>query len=257
LRLVIEFDGTDFCGWSEQPGLRTVKGTLKSCIRQVGGEDVDLRGASRTDSGAHAKGFVADFLTENPMPPQNWLVALNRQLDGDARVLKCELVSSEFHSRFYARSRVYEYRIVESEKVDPRRARYVCETWRRLDAQAMQSAVKHVLGRHDFRAFGEELGNMENAVREVIAATVERFRDEIRFTIEATAFIRGMVRRIAGGLFEVGYGRRSVDEFEALLDLARRDEIDWPIVLPAKGLTLLKVKYGKELRDLRTTKDFE
>ncbi|MGI8924517.1 MAG: tRNA pseudouridine(38-40) synthase TruA [Fimbriimonadales bacterium] len=256
IRLLIEFDGTDFCGWAEQRGLRTVKGTLKSCIRQICGEEVDLRGASRTDSGAHAKGFVADFASANPMPTENWKLAINRQAGPAIRILDAVEVSKDFHSRFYARSRVYEYRIAESEHVDPRRARFVYGTFRKLDVEKMRKAAAALVGRNDFRAFGEELDGVENTLRDVKAISVRRMRDEVRIRIEATAFLRGMVRRIAGGLMEVGYGKRSLRDFGALLDPAKRGSIKWPVVLPAKGLTLLKVKYGRQLRDLRKTNDF-
>ena len=218
------------------------------------GEDVDLRGCSRTDSGAHALGFVADFATENGMPGENWALALNRQLDGDVRILRSGKTFFEFHSRFYARSRTYEYRVAESYKVEPSRARFVYEDGRRMDLHKAHEALQAILGRNDFRAFGEDLQDVENAVREVKRAAIRRVRDEVRMRIEATAFIRGMMRRIAGGLFEVGVGKRSAEDFKALLDLKKREDLKWPVVLPAKGLTLVGVKYGR-YRDLREQRD--
>lgn len=253
--MLIEFDGTDFCGWAEQPGFRTVKGTLTKCIRQVSGERVDLRGCSRTDSGAHARGFVADFATANAMPAENWAVALNRQLEDDVRILRSEQVFDEFHSRFYARSRIYEYRVAESYKVEPWRARYVYEDGRKWNLEKAERALNAVKGRHDFRAFGEDLVNVENAVREVKRASLRRIGGEVRLRIEATAFIRGMMRRIAGGLFEVALGKRNVKDFESLLNIARRDELNWPVVLPAKGLALVGVRYGQVYRDVRKVRE--
>jgi tRNA pseudouridine38-40 synthase len=88
-------------------------------------------------------------------------------------------------------------------------------------------------------------------VREVKKISVTRVGDEIRLGIEATAFIRGMMRRIAGGLLEVGCGKRTIEDFRVLTDPARRDEVKWPVVLPARGLTLVKAKYGRTLRDYR------
>lgn len=251
IRLLIQFDGTDYCGWAEQPGLRTVKGTLKSSIRRATGEVVDLRGCSRTDSGAHARGFVADFATKNTMPPKNWADVINRQSSDDIRIVESERIFEEFHSRFFARSRTYEYRIAKTYKAEPTRARYVYEDGRKMNVTKMQAAAKHLVGRNDFRAFGEELGDLQNAVRDAKKVRVAEVGDEVRIRIEATAFIRGMMRRISGGLLEVGLGKRSVKDFATLLDPKRRDDLKWPVVLPAKGLTLLGVKYGSKMRDLR------
>jgi tRNA pseudouridine38-40 synthase len=224
---------------------------LKSCIKEISGETPDLRGCSRTDSGAHALGMVADFSTENPMPSEKWAFVINRILPDAIHVRASSDAPMEFHSRFFARSREYVYRIALTEKPEPFRARYVYGTWRELKLGAMQKAAEHLHGHHDFRAFGEELQDVKNAVREVKRIGVRQIGDEIRLTVEATAFIRGMMRRIAGGLLEVGCGRRTIEDFRILTDPAKRDEVKWPVVLPAKGLTLVKAKYGRTLRDYR------
>lgn len=255
--LVVQYDGTDFCGWAEQQGQRTVQGTLKTCIESVCQHGVELRGASRTDSGAHALGQFADFETESPMPAERWAKALNDRLPLDVRIAKSKAVPSEFHSRFFARSRTYRYRISEEERVSPMTARYVYASGRQVNERAMAEAAAMVAGRHDFLAFGEELPADCNTVREVFACSVQRHGREVRITIRANAFIRGMVRRIAGGLFEVGVGRRSREEFASLLDTAGRASIPWPVVLPARGLTLLKVDYGRSYRDFRKEQTFE
>ncbi|MCH8274593.1 MAG: tRNA pseudouridine(38-40) synthase TruA [Armatimonadetes bacterium] len=251
IRLVIQYDGTDFCGWAEQKDVRTVQGTLKESICRVCGESADLRGASRTDAGAHALGQVADFLTPNPMPPAKWELVLNRVLPPDTRIARASRVPLRFHSRFFARSRVYEYRISERARVEPTRSRYVYECGTRLDTDPMEEAAASLPGEHDFRAFSEKLDALENATRRVLRASVRRARDEVRILLEASAFVRGMARRIAGGLFEVGRGKRSVSEFRRLLVRHERDGVRWPVVLPAKGLTLLKVRYGVSHRDVR------
>jgi len=251
IKLLIQFDGTDYCGWAEQAEQKSILGTLKSCIREISGETPDLRGCSRTDSGAHALGMVADFETCNPMPPDKWAFVLNRQLPDDIKVSRSDPAPLDFHSRFFARSREYIYRIALNEKPDPVRARYVYGTWRELRLAPMQKAASFLIGNHDFRAFGEELEDLKNAVREVKRICVTQVGDEIRLSIEATAFIRGMMRRIAGGLLEVGCGKRTIEDFRVLTDPIRRDEVKWPVVLPARGLTLVKAKYGSKLRDYR------
>lgn len=250
IRLLIQYDGTDFCGWAYQPGARTVQGTLTDCIRRVSGEEVELTGGSRTDSGAHAIGQCADFLTAVPIPADKWSSVMNRQLPLDVRILKSDLVSESFNSRFCARSRQYVYRLSVLDKIDPFRSRYVHAVGKHLDMDVMDVACKLLVGTHDFRGFGEQLNGVLNTVRTVLNAHVVVVRDEVRVRIEATAFIRGMMRRIAGGLFEVGVGRRTLESFKSVLDLCG-DEVVLPEVLPARGLTLERIRYGRKIRDLR------
>jgi tRNA pseudouridine38-40 synthase len=255
IKLVVQYDGTDYRGWAEQPRARTVSGTLKNAITRATGIEVELRGASRTDSGGHAAGQVADFATSLDIPTGKWPDVINRWLPGDIRVLRASAVPMRFHSRFFARSRTYEYRFAESRRAPPERSRFVHSVGWELDLLAMSRAASLLVGDHDFRAFGEELVGVENSVRRVDSATVRRRKAEVVVRLEASAFIRGMVRRISGGLLEVGRGKRSVEEFENLLDVRRRDWEQWPVVLPARGLMLMKVTYGRPLRDLRDERD--
>lgn len=249
--MVVQYDGTDFCGWAQQKGVRTVEGTLKKCIQELTGEEPDLRAASRTDSGAHALGQVVDFLTSNPMPATKWSDVLNRILPIDIAVSRSGPVMLKFHSRFFARSRVYEYRISERFRVEPMRSRYVYESGHKMDEGKMAEAAQSLIGVRDFRSFGEKLKGVENTVRRMFSVQVCRVRDEVRIRMEASAFLRGMARRVAGGLFEVGIGRRSVEDFAGLVDRRRMDTLPLPVVLPAKGLALLRVRYGSRLRDVR------
>ena len=250
IKLVVAYDGTDFCGWAAQPGQRTVQSTLKEAVRQVSGEDCEIVGASRTDSGAHAEGQVCHFDTGKPIEDGNWLLALNRLMPQDLAVLDAKKVSSAFHSRFCADYRLYRYRFLIGTR-DPFRARYTFGHWAELNVEAMQRAGQALLGEHDFRAFTEELDpSVENTVRRLFRVSVEKKRDEICIEIAGTAFLRGMMRRIAGCLFEVGRGKRP-EEHTGLLLTKERERMHLPVVLPAKGLTLVKVVYGRHPRDRR------
>ena len=112
-------------------------------------------------------------------------------------------------------------------------------------------AARHLVGSHDFLAFSEEVEPTANAIRELFEVTVKRTGREVWIDITGNAFMRGMMRRISGGLYEVGRGKRSVEDFGRLLDLKHRDQLMWPVVLPAKGLCLLKIKYGRHPKDFR------
>lgn len=257
VRLIVAYDGTDFCGWAAQPGLRTVQSTLKEAVRQVSGEEIEIAGASRTDSGAHARGQVCHFDTDRPIPPDKWTLALNRVLPLDLTVRRSTWVPDDFHSRFSARDRWYRYRIHAGPR-DPERARYVHEEPRSVDVAMMAKAGCLLVGTHDFRAFTEELDPaVHNTVRTLRSVAVTRVHDEVRIDIVGTAFLRGMMRRMAGALLEVGLGRRDADTIPRLLDPSRRNDLTWPVVLPARGLTLMRVTYGRHPRDIRLLSDHD
>ena len=251
IKLVVAYDGTDFCGWAAQTGRRTVQGTLKDAVRQVSGEDCEIVGASRTDSGAHARGQVCHFDTEVGIEPERWAQALSRVLPSDAAVVSSKAVPEAFHSRFCAVDRFYRYRIWNAER-DPFEER-TAQGWRTpLDERAMQVAATVLVGEHDFLAFTEELApHVKNTVRTLFSVGVKRIGREVRIEVVGTAFLRGMMRRISGGLLEVGRGLREPETIGALLTHDGRSSTPWPEVLPARGLTLMRVRYGRVLRDSR------
>lgn len=255
VRLIVAYDGTDFRGWAANPGQRTVQGTLKDAVSRTLGEETEVVGASRTDAGAHARGQVCHFDARTGIPSERWVAVLNRILPADVRVLDSRTVPEAFHSRFCARSRHYRYRILEGAP-DPFRERYAFRFGRALDLGAMREAAACLVGRHDFRAFSEELKGEGNTVREILRVDVDRVRDEVRIDVVGTAFVKGMMRRISGLLLEVGKGQRPPSDAEGLL-AERRDALQWPVVLPAKGLILCRVAYGRWLRDVRRSSEPE
>jgi tRNA pseudouridine38-40 synthase len=251
IKLVVSYDGTDFCGWAPQPGHRTVQGTLTEAVRRVSGEENEILGASRTDSGAHAKGQVCHFDTAAGIPAPKWPSILNRVLPPDLVAVKSSQVPPAFHSRFSAEDRYYRYRI-NTGQPDPERARYVHQYGRPLNAEAMNAAAQTLLGSHDFLAFTEELDpSVLDTHRTLYKAQVKQSRDEVWVDVVGTAFLRGMMRRISGALLEVGRGKRPVEEVSRLLLPEERDRLQWPVVLPASGLCLMRVRYNRKLQDHR------
>jgi tRNA pseudouridine38-40 synthase len=252
IKLVVSYDGTDFRGWAAQTGQRTVQSTLTEAVRQVSGEEVEIIGASRTDSGAHALGQVCHFDSGVAIPPERWVQILNRQLPPDLVVLKSREVKQEFHSRFSAFDRFYRYRILLHQP-DPLRARYTYYYHSPLDVDRMQEGAQILVGDHDFRAFTEELDpHVENTRRILYSFKVHASKDEVWVDVVGTAFLRGMMRRMAGALYEVGRGYRPVEEVSRLLDPEERNRLQWPVVLPARGLCLQRIRYGRHPRDFRT-----
>jgi tRNA pseudouridine38-40 synthase len=254
IQLVVSYDGTEFCGWAAQTGRRTVQSTLREAVRRVSGEEIEIVGASRTDSGAHAKGQVCHFDSEVRIEPEKWARVLNKVLAPDVAVVSSKQVLGTFHSRFSAQDRFYRYRIMTRER-DPIRARFVHVYGRPLDVPKMQAAAKALQGDHDFEAFTEELDpHVENTRRNLFSVEVRQVRDEVWVDVVGTAFLRGMMRRMAGALLEVGRGYRPVEEVSRLLS-EERNSLQWPVVLPANGLCLMKVRYGRHPTDNRNGDD--
>jgi tRNA pseudouridine38-40 synthase len=227
-----------------------VHGVLSESVLRAADEVVEIVGASRTDGGAHAIGASAHFDTRNPMSPEKWRLVLNKVLPEDCRITLSEAVGDEFHARFSATSRVYRYRFLLNE-FDPFRRRYAHAYWSDLDVGLMQIGASALVGEHDFRGYTEEVGpDVLNTTRRLHRVEVEGQEDEVWLTVQGTAFLRGMMRRMAGMLFEIGRGHRPVEDCSRLLT-AQRDDMQWPVVLPAKGLTLMEVRYDTPGYDAR------
>lgn len=250
IKLVVAYDGGGYKGWASQNGQKTVHGTLTEAVRQISGEESEIFGASRTDSGASARGQVCHFDVAVPVPLEKWAPILNKILPPDITVRSAEEVGDDFHSRFCAQHRRYQYRILVGPK-DPFRARQTYHYGRELNLEDMQEAAAFLPGEHSFLAFSQQLPRGANPVRTVKKARVSQVSDEIRIDITATAFCRGMMRRISGALWEVGRGARAINSVQRLLDPATLKKEPWPTVLPACGLTLMKITYGRHPRDWR------
>ncbi len=250
IKLTVAYDGTDFCGWAPQPDLRTVQGTLTESVRLILSEEFEIVGASRTDSGAHARGQVCHFDTLNPMPEEKWKRAINDRLDHDLAVVESKAVDPEFHSRFWADRRWYRYRIQLGDR-DPHRSRFTFQYPKALDVNLMNEAAQALVGEHDFYAFSQDLVGDENTLRTLFSVEVSAKKDEVWVDVVGTAFVRGMMRRISGSLWEIGRGQRPGSDIVRLLQDPDSERLQWPTVLPAKGLTLMKVFYGRHPRDSR------
>ena len=253
----MQYDGYDFCGWAPQQGQRTVHGTLTEGLRRVSGEEIEITGASRTDSGAHAKGQVCHFDDPHGMPPTNFVRALNDVLPWDVSVMSAVAVPPQFHSRFCAQARWYRYRIHCGPR-DPHRARHTWWYGRDLDVDVMAQTAKAFEGEHDFVAFSQEVDRRANTVRTIRSISLRQVRDEVWLDVVGTAFVRGMMRRIAGSLFEVGRGYSAPENILHLLGQRDRRKIKFPTLLPAHGLCLMRIRYGRHPFDHRrlTEQDF-
>lgn len=240
-RAVVEYDGTEFCGFQRQAqGERTVQETLETAIRAVTGLHAAVLGAGRTDSGVHAVGQVIAFDVSWRHDPDALGRALNANLPSDVAVRKVEGVSADFHPRFDATRRIYEYTINNQSDASPLLRR---TTWHRaqpLSLSLMQEASDALMGEHDFATFGRPSSG-DNSVRCIFRADWRRDGMLMRFVVEANGFLQRMVRSLVGSLCLVGEERWSVATFAEVFAAADRGAAG--PTAPPQGLCLLEVVY--------------
>ncbi len=248
LRLVLEYDGTDFHGWQSQPAVRTVEGVLREALLQVTGESPRLSAAGRTDAGAHSHGQVVGLPLARDWQPERLSTALNAVLPEDVAVRHAELAREGFHARFDALSRTYRYVVASRRERAPLVRRHTWQVSGDLELAAMREACARFIGTHDFAAFGRSPRPGGSTVRTVERAEVRRQASPTAdhtpayvIEVSADAFLYGMMRAIAGALVAVGRGRMRVEDVAAMLDgPTNRATVT---VAPARGLHQWRVTY--------------
>lgn len=241
---VLAYDGTNYYGFQRQSDVPTIQGEVESALKRIGGHDVSVIGAGRTDAGVHASGQVIAFDLDWRHEPSKLVRALNVNLPRDIAVRAVNVTAPDFHPRYDARRRTYVYQIYVDPVRDPLKRLGAWQVTEPLDGQAMQKASQHLLGEHDFSTFGSPpVGN--NPVRTVYEANWKGLSTgEWSFTITANAFLYRMVRRVVGTLVEAGRGRMTPGEFYDILAACQPERSAPPA--PACGLTLINVTYNNE-----------
>lgn len=244
IRLNVAYDGTGFHGWQVQPGLETVQGLLEKVIGEIEGAPVDVHGSGRTDAGVHALAQVAAFTLSNPIPCDNLRKAINRLLPAAVRVFNVAEAPEDFHPRFQAKAKMYEYHLWRGEICPPMRRLYVHHYPYPLDESRMAAAAARFAGEHDFTAFAaadekDALG--ASKVRRVFLSEFCRDGDELIYRVCGSGFLKHMVRMMVGTLVEAGKGNLTLDDIDARLQPGFPSK-SGP-ALPARGLCLVSVDY--------------
>ncbi len=244
IRITLAYDGTDFHGWQVQPELPTVQGTLEAVAAEIEGAFVRVEGSGRTDAGVHALAQVAAFSIGNPIPAENLKRAMNRLLPFSIRVLAAEEAAADFHPRFQARAKTYEYRVWRGEICSPFERRYVLHHPYPLDVERMAETAGILEGEHDFSAFAASDERDEEGaskVRTIFSSRLEQAGERLIYRVRGSGFLKHMVRNIVGTLLEVGKGNLEAAGVRALLAAGATAKAG--PTAPARGLFLLGVEY--------------
>lgn len=241
IRLVVEYDGTSLCGWQRQSNGPTVQGHLEAALAQLLQHAVTVTGASRTDAGVHARGQVASFRTERTIPLHGVRRGLNSLLPEAIAIREATEVGDDFHPRFSATGKHYRYTVLARPDRSPRwrdRAWHVPEP---LALDAMREAAALLLGEHDFAAFRAAGCTANTTIRRIDTIDVVAGDELLTLEVRGNAFLRNMVRIVAGTLVEVGRGRLTPAQVREILE--SRDRTRAGITAPAHGLELIEVRY--------------
>lgn len=242
IRLVVEYDGTTLCGWQRQDNGPTVQQHLEETLAKLLQHPVRVTGASRTDSGVHARGQVAMFSTERPIALHGIRRGLNSLLPDTIAIREATEVGEDFHPRHSATGKHYRYAILNSPNRSPLardRAWHVPEP---LDREAMRAGAAHLLGEHDFAAFRAAGCTAQTTLRRIDSIDLAEAPDDLLvIDVRGNAFLRNMVRIVAGTLADVGIGRLTPAQVGEIL--ASKDRTKGGRTAPAHGLTLVEVRY--------------
>lgn len=239
--LRVSYDGTNYSGWQIQPNANSVEAELNKALSDLCKTDIAVIGASRTDAGVHALGNVAVFDTDIRMPAEKISYALNDRLPEDIIIQESCEVDPDFHPRFVNCKKTYEYKILNRKFPNPLMQRYTYPYYYELDVEEMNKAAKFFEGEHDFTSFSAVKAQVKSRVRIIDSCNVIKDGDLITIRITGNGFLYNMVRIIAGTLLEVGGGKRSANSIVEILE-AKDREAAGPTA-PAKGLTLIEIKY--------------
>lgn len=242
IKLVLSYDGSGYHGWQRQNNAITVQGVIEEKIHLMLGEAVALIASGRTDAGVHAIQQVCNFKTVSDISPAEILRGLNSLLPDDILVKRAEYVSLEFHARYSAKKKAYEYRILNREEPDVFLRNYIWHIRRPLNTEDMSRCLSLLEGRHDFSAFRSSGSGNRDPFRSVSMASLYSLEGGVlRICLQADGFLRHMVRNIVGTVVDAGLGKTTPMEFKEILASGERRLAG--VKAPSRGLFLVQVEY--------------
>lgn len=245
IKLIISYDGSRYHGWQTQKNKETVQDTIEKAAASVFKQKIELVGSGRTDSGVHAIGQVANFLSDTSIPQEKIKIALNANLPDDIRIIDSKDVAMEFNARFDAHDKTYMYQIFNDNVYSPFYSNYSMFVPVQLDVEKMNSSIKLLVGTHDFKGFMAAGSEVKTTIRTIYEAKVIKEEKVIKVLLTGNGFLYNMVRIIAGTLIDIGKGKKTEDAFFEALKYKDRAYLGQ--TAQPQGLFLLKVNYEKHL----------
>ncbi|OOM81746.1 tRNA pseudouridine synthase A [Clostridium puniceum] len=241
IKLIIEFDGSNFSGWQRQPKGRTVQKEIEMAIFKATGEETMINGSSRTDAGVHARDMVANFFTNSTIPGEKFREAINTRLPEDVSIIKSEEVEEDFHARYSSKGKTYSYTIINRYERLSLGHQYLYHCKYNLNVDEMREACKYFIGTHDFKAFMSPGSSIKTTTRTIQELYIEQKGHRIKIFITADGFLYNMVRIIVGTLIKVGNGKLKAEDMENIIKERNRKQAG--MCVPPNGLILEKVFY--------------
>ena len=240
IKLTIQYNGKNYCGWQKQNDSLGVQGTIEQAIKEITREDVKITGSGRTDAGVHALGQVANFNTESSIPIEKIPSALNSKLPKDISIINAEEMPLDFHSRYCAKGKTYRYMIYNNSYRTPIYNSISYFVKYDLDLEKMQKEAKSLIGTYDFKGFMSSGSSVKDTVRTIYDIQIIKQEDLIVIEVQGNGFLYNMVRIIVGTLVDIGRGRINSD-MSSIIESKSRSMAGH--TAPAQGLFLKKVDY--------------
>ncbi len=240
--LVLEYDGTKFHGWQIQPDQVTVQGEIEKALSVMTNKYIEVHGSGRTDAGVHAFAQTASFSCETKITPLSFRKGLNCLLPDGVVVHECKEVDIDFHARFSAKFKIYEYKILNKEIRPVIGKDYVWHLWKKLDLESMKKASEYFIGEKDFKSFEASGSPRSHTIRNLTDLNVNDYgAGNISIEVTANGFLRYMVRNITGTLVQVGLGKYSPEDVDIMI--RKKERAAAGMTAPPYGLFLKKVIY--------------
>ena len=241
IKLIIEYDGTNYAGWQRQKDIITIQEKIERAIEEITGEETQITGSSRTDAGVHARGYTGNFYTNSKIVVEKFTGAINSKLPRDIVILHSFEVPYEFHSRYNSTGKLYSYAIINRREPVAVGRNYIYHHKTILDTEAMKVATQYFMGTHDFSAFKNLGSSVKTSVRTITRLDIIKNEDMIKIYIAADGFLYNMVRIIVGALIRVGEGKIKPNEIKNIIESKQRSKAGKSV--PPGGLCLEEVFY--------------
>ncbi|MPQ33677.1 tRNA pseudouridine(38-40) synthase TruA [Clostridium estertheticum] len=241
IKIIIEYDGTNYSGWQRQNNVMTIQEKIESAIEELTGEKTQITGSSRTDAGVHANGYTGNFYTNSKIVIEKFTGAINSKLPRDIVILQSFEVPYEFHSRYNSMGKMYSYTIINRRQAVAVGRDYIYHHKQILDVEAMQIGAQYFMGTHDFSAFKNLGSSAKTSVRTISRLDIVKNEEIIKIYIAADGFLYNMVRIIVGALIRVGEGKIKPSEIKDIIESKQRSKAGKSV--PANGLCLEEVFY--------------